>query len=156
MARLRPLRDDELPAFLADSERRYAEDLVAQAGLRAEHARVKARRDHAELFPGGAPADGQAVYAVEDERGTRVGELWVAERDIHGRRSLWIYGVHVNPSCRGRGYGRAAMLLAEEEARSRGIDRIDLNVLGGNGPARRLYRSLGYEELSVWMGKDLA
>ena len=56
---------------------------------------------------------------------------------------------------RGRGYGRAAMLLAEEEARRRGLNRIELNVFGGNTIARNLYRSLGYVETSAQMAKDL-
>jgi hypothetical protein len=35
------------------------------------------------------------------------------------------------------------------------IDRIALNVFGGNGPARDLYRSLGYREAAVFMEKEL-
>ncbi len=47
------------------------------------------------------------------------------------------------------------MTLAEAEARDRGIDRIALNVFGGNAVARGLYRSLGYEEQAVAMSKHL-
>jgi ribosomal protein S18 acetylase RimI-like enzyme len=45
--------------------------------------------------------------------------------------------------------------MAEEEARRRGIDRVALNVFGGNKVARQLYRSLGYEENAVAMSKKL-
>jgi ribosomal protein S18 acetylase RimI-like enzyme len=47
------------------------------------------------------------------------------------------------------------MLLAEEEARRRGIGRLALNVFGRNTVARRLYQSLGYEENAVAMSKSL-
>jgi ribosomal protein S18 acetylase RimI-like enzyme len=47
------------------------------------------------------------------------------------------------------------MLLAEEEARRRGLMRMALNVFGGNDVARNLYRSLGYVETSVQMAKNL-
>jgi len=47
----------------------------------------------------------------------------------------------------------AAMLLAESEARQRGLNRIALNVFGGNEAARNLYQSLGYDERAVTMGK---
>jgi ribosomal protein S18 acetylase RimI-like enzyme len=47
------------------------------------------------------------------------------------------------------------MRLAEDEARGRGIDRIELNVFGGNDVARGLYRSLGYVETAAQMRKDL-
>jgi hypothetical protein len=51
--------------------------------------------------------------------------------------------------------GRAAMQLAEQAARERGLDRVELNVFGGNTAARGLYRSLGYDEVAVFMGKNL-
>ena len=69
---------------------------------------------------------------------------------------MFVYDVTIDAGQQGRGYGRAAMQLAEEEAKSRGIDRIELNVFGGNDVARGLYRSLGYVETSAQMRKDLA
>ena len=39
--------------------------------------------------------------------------------------------------------------------RERGVARVELTVLGGNEVARTLYRSPGYEESAVSMGKDL-
>ena len=68
---------------------------------------------------------------------------------------MFIYDMAVDEAHRGKGYGRAAMGLAEEEARLRGIGRIELNVFGGNDVARGLYLSLGYVETSVQMAKDL-
>jgi ribosomal protein S18 acetylase RimI-like enzyme len=47
------------------------------------------------------------------------------------------------------------MELFEAEARREGFTRIELNVWGGNERARSLYRTLGYAELAVQMGKPL-
>jgi len=151
---LRRLRDDELPAFRESSERTYGESIEHAGGLPRELAVEKARRDFAALWPNGRPVPGQLIYAIE-EHGDRVGYLWLAERENHGRRVIWVYDVEIDEVHRGRGLGRQAMLLAEEEARARGLERVELNVFGGNDVARRLYRSLGYEESAVWMGKDL-
>jgi ribosomal protein S18 acetylase RimI-like enzyme len=68
---------------------------------------------------------------------------------------MYVYNVEVDEIHRGVGLGRAAMLLAEAEALARGIDRIELNVWGGNAVARGLYRSLGYVERAISMAKDL-
>ena len=68
---------------------------------------------------------------------------------------LFIYDVEIDEAHRGKGYGRAAMELAEQEANALGIGRIELNVFGGNDVARRLYLSVGYVETSVQMAKDL-
>jgi GNAT superfamily N-acetyltransferase len=151
---LRPMRDDEFERWLPEQRAGYAASMVAHAGISAEAARRKADADTEQLFPGGRPAPDQWVYVVEAD-GESVGGLWVAERDIEVGRILWIYDVDIDEPYRGRGYGRAAMLFAEEEARRRGLGGIALNVFGGNDVARRLYRSLGYAETAIFMTKDL-
>ena len=47
------------------------------------------------------------------------------------------------------------MILAEEEARRRGLDVVGLNVFSDNTTARRLYQSLGYEEIDIQMSKHI-
>jgi GNAT superfamily N-acetyltransferase len=151
---LRRLREDELSAFRESSERGYVESIEHAGGMTRELAVEKARRDFDALWPDGRPVPGQLFYAIEKD-GERVGYLWLAERDNQGRRVVWVYDVEIDEPHRGRGLGRQAMLLAEEETRALGLSRIELNVFGGNEVARNLYRSLAYEELAVWMGKDL-
>jgi ribosomal protein S18 acetylase RimI-like enzyme len=151
---LRPMNGDELARFVVAVRDGYAKEIAEWGGFEPEFARRKAEEDTAALFPGGEPAEGNSVYVVEAD-GEAVGQLWVADRDREGRRLLWIYFVGVDDAHRGRGHGREAMLLCEAEARRRGIDRVELNVFGGNAAARGLYRSLGYDEMAVSMGKDV-
>ena len=155
--RLRTLRDDELDPYVQTAMRGYIEDIAERGGVPRHLAETKAQRDFEQLWPGGRPAEGQDIYAVEDAgTGERVGYLWLAERDSQGRQVLWIYDIQIDERFRGRGLGRATMALVEEQARERGLARVELNVFGGNEVARTLYRSVGYEESAVWMGKDLA
>jgi ribosomal protein S18 acetylase RimI-like enzyme len=153
-ASLRPMNPAEFPDFLDASQRGYALDIEEHGGQTADFARQKSAEDHAAILPNGLDTPGHAIFVVE-AGGERVGVLWLAEREMGGRRVCYIYNVEVDPAHRGRGYGRAAMLLAEDEARRRGLSRIELNVFGGNDVARSLYRSLGYLENSVQMSKDL-
>jgi ribosomal protein S18 acetylase RimI-like enzyme len=152
--RLRPLRAEEFPAFLEASKRGYAEGIATHGGRSAEFARQKSEEDHAAVLPDGLDTPGHAIFVIEAD-GERVGMLWLAEREIGGRPVSYIYDIEVDERHRGKGYGRAAMLLAEEEAMRRGLHRIELNVFGGNQVARNLYRSLGYVETSAQMAKDL-
>jgi ribosomal protein S18 acetylase RimI-like enzyme len=152
---LRPMRDDEFAAWLPRMRDDYGQAMIDDAGILPETAREKAKADIEHLFPGERPSAEQLVFVVEADGGA-VGELWLAERDIMGQSSLFIYDIHVDAAHRGRGYGKAAMLLAEEEARRRSIDRIALNVFGRNTVARGLYLSLGYTENAVAMSKALA
>jgi ribosomal protein S18 acetylase RimI-like enzyme len=150
---LRPMRDDEFAAWLPRVRDGYARDMVEHGGLSSETATAQATADAERLFPGGTPSPEQLVFVIEAE-GESVGQLWLAERE-EIQHSLFVYELHVEERYRGRGYGKAAMTLAEDEARRRGIDRVSLNVFGGNAVARHLYQSLGYEENAVAMSKKL-
>ena len=153
--RLRPLRDDELPAFIEHGRAEYARELETQAGLTADAARTKAETDWARLLPNAVVPEDNYLFVVEDESGERVGDLWWAERpNDAGEPSAFVYSIEISPELRGRGYGKEAMALFEEDARAHGITQFNLTVLGGNEVARGLYRSLGYVERAVFMSKD--
>jgi ribosomal protein S18 acetylase RimI-like enzyme len=146
--RLRPLRDDELPAFVERQRADYRAQLVDWAGMSAELAERKTAEDTAAL-PAGAE-----VYALEVE-GRIVGSVCFAERRYYDEPRLFVFDLWVEPAERGNGFGRAGMSLVEAEARRRGAPAVELNVWGGNTVARSLYRSLGYAERSVFMSRDL-
>lgn len=153
-AELRPMRDDEFAAWLPLMRERYAADMVEHAGMSPDRAAAKAEDDTERLFPGGLPSARHSVYVIEVD-GEPAGDLWLTERDETMEPCLFVYDIRLDDRYRGQGHGRAAMLFAEEEARRRGIVRVALNVFGGNEVARRLYRSLGYEENAVAMSKKL-
>jgi ribosomal protein S18 acetylase RimI-like enzyme len=100
---------------------------------------------------------GSELFALEDTASSdRVGDLWFAERDNDfGEKTAFVYSIEILPEFRGRGLGREAMLLFEDEVRGRGLGRATLMVFGGNEVARSLYRSLGYAERVVFMWKAL-
>lgn len=146
------MTDDEFAVWLPTAVAGYAEDMARNGGAPAAAAQAKAEHDTEHLFPGGQPSVDQQVFVLEAE-GERVGELWVSEVERDFRRVLWVFDIHIQECSRGQGFGRAAMRLAETEARRRGLTHVALNVFGGNEPARRLYRSLGFAEDAVSMSK---
>lgn len=151
---LRPIADDEFEPWFLRLRDTYAEDMTRDAGLAADKAAAMASAQFDALFPGRVPSPQQLVYILEAD-GRRVGELWLCDRDDGPQHALFIYWVGIDEEQRGKGYGKAAMELAESEARQRGIDRVALSVFGRNEVARNLYRSLGYEENAVAMSKKL-
>ncbi len=155
--RLRPLRDDELPDYIERGRTGYAQDMVDHAGLTPAQAQKKSDHDWALLLPNDRVPQGHYLFAVEDEdTGERVGDLWFAERTNDFDATVaFVYSIEIFASFRGRGLGRQAMLLLEDEVRARGLTHVALNVFGGNEVARSLYRSLGYAETAVWMRKAL-
>ena len=152
--KLRPMRNDEFADWLPQMRDDYARSMIEEGGVSPESASQRAAAQTEQLFPGERPSAEQLVFVVEAD-GEAVGELWLADRDDVLQRCLFVYQIHIAEAHRGRGCGKAAMLLAEEEARRRRIDRLALNVFGRNTVARRLYRSLGYDENAIAMSKAL-
>lgn len=150
----RPLRTDEYAAWYRHVTDGYADDIASHGMTEPATARRKAERDMRALLPNGLETPDHELLVLEAD-GVRVGVLWVGPREIDERRVLYIWDVEIDEAHRGKGFGREAMLLAEELARSRDLDRIELNVFGGNVVARGLYHSLGYGERAVHMSKDL-
>jgi ribosomal protein S18 acetylase RimI-like enzyme len=148
---IRPLREDEYDAFVGRGLAFYVNDMVA-AGVDRDVAQAKADRDLPQILPQGLATPDHSMYAIEDE-GRFAGYLWLCDRDSELGHSLFVYAIEIDEEFRGRGRGRAAMVFAEEEAKRLGIAKVALNVFGGNEVARRLYRSLGYQETAIHMEK---
>lgn len=152
---LRQPRDDEYGGWLAAELAGYADQLVESGALSREAAEEKSRQDHAELLPQGLATPGHLIFRI-DADGQPVGWLWFAMRDPRSEAGVgYIYDIEIDGTSRGKGYGRAAMELAEEEARRSGLHALSLNVFGHNAVARALYSSLGYHEVAVRMRKNL-
>lgn len=119
----------------------------------AAAAREKAERDTARYFHGGLATPGQFVYRIVNGE-VPVGWLWLAvPGPTPDPLMAWVFEVEIEAAFRGHGYGRAAMRLAEEEARAHGMTSLGLNVHGQNTVARSLYDSLGYEVTQQQMKK---
>ena len=143
------MEDEEFAAWLPLLREEYADDLIRDYGMSAEKARAQAVAQ----IDGHRSAE-HSVFTIEVERAP-VGHLWLVERRDADEPTLVVYDIDVDEPYRGRGYGKAAMVFAEEEARQRGLTRIALHVGARNDVARHLYRSLGFEENEVAMSKPI-
>ncbi len=151
---LRPMTPDEVAQWLPG----VMEDYVHQRVLAGEDeaaARAVAAAQTEEFAPGGVAAEGQHFFWQTDGD-LVVGALWLGSTHQQRQDSAFVYFIVVNDEVRGRGYGRAAMLAAEEWAKGRGARYLGLNVFGHNLVARNLYESLGYETMATLMRKELA
>ena len=64
-------------------------------------------------------------------------------------------GIAVRTDAQGRGFGRSMMEQLHDVARERGARQIRLRVHPDNVGARRLYESLGYQDVGVERGEIL-
>jgi ribosomal protein S18 acetylase RimI-like enzyme len=152
---LRPPTQDEFEQWLPHTEAEYARHIAESGSMSAAAAAEKARLDTAQRFTTGLDSPGQVLFRLV-AGDQPVGWLWLNVPVIGGDPLMaWVNNIEVDPEYRGRGYGRAAMLLAEDEARARGMTSLGLNVHGQNTVARSLYDSLGYEVMTQQMRKPV-
>lgn len=85
---------------------------------------------------------GQVMLVAEDE-GRPFG-LVFGLFDKDRAKTGHVGGMWVEPKGRGRGAGEALLAAAIDWARSRQLDRLELWVTEGNGPATRLYERAGF------------
>ena len=88
-----------------------------------------------------------SLVAVRDGRPVGLVNLGLRGPDA------WIGGLGVVPGDRRRGTGRPLMEAVQAEARTRGAERVWLEVIVENTPAAALYEELGYahvRDVAVW------
>lgn len=92
------------------------------------------------LFERDDIAPDASVVAVQDGRIVGTGLLGIRHR------AGWIGGMGVIPGQRRKGIGRRMMQYLIDQARTRGLETIDLEVIEANRGAWQLYRSLGFTD----------
>jgi ribosomal protein S18 acetylase RimI-like enzyme len=149
---LRTMPEDRVSDWIARSFTVYLEERVA-SGESRDVAEAKVRRSHAENFPGDRPLPTHRVFDVvaDDEV---VGLLWMGPQ-VAGSATWWIFDIEIFEEYRRRGYARAALELAHDEAKALGATAMGLNVFGFNTGARELYDKLGYTVTSTQMKRSL-
>ncbi|MFD4018210.1 GNAT family N-acetyltransferase [Streptomyces sindenensis] len=150
----RDMSEEEFAAWRQEAVRTYAQGWIDR-GVPAEQARLKSEADHAAHLPDGLATEG-VRFRVLVRSGEVVGHVWVAQREpAPGGTAGYVFDVEVRDEHRGRGYGRALMLLAEDISRAWRADRLGLHVFASNTPALRLYESLGYTTTRYNLAKAL-
>ncbi|WP_370411112.1 GNAT family N-acetyltransferase [Streptomyces fradiae] len=151
---VRPMTEAEFVVWAARSKEVFAQDWIDR-GVPEDQARAKAEDSHRRYLPDGLASPGVAFHVIVKD-GRPAGHLWTGRIELEpGRWAAFVYDIEVDEAHRGRGYGRALMLLAERVAREAGETRIGLHVFAGNTPAIRLYESLGYRTTFVNSAKEL-
>ncbi|MFE0698322.1 GNAT family N-acetyltransferase [Streptomyces sp. NPDC059171] len=151
----RDMSEEEFADWRQGAVGAYAQGWIDR-GVEPGQARLKSEADHAAHLPDGLATEGTR-FQVLVRAGEVVGHVWVALRELEpgGGTGGYVFDVEVREEHRGRGHGRALMLLAEDITRAWRADRLGLHVFASNTPALRLYESLGYAPTRYNLAKTL-
>jgi ribosomal protein S18 acetylase RimI-like enzyme len=134
----------------------YSREEVEHKRLDPDRARANMAAFLESVIPRGPRTKGHRMSIVEDAAtGERAGYVWWAERELDAGPAAWIYDVYIDPSHRGKGFGRGLMAEVEAQVREAGLTRMELHVWVDNDPATSLYRSVGFVPAGMEMFRQL-
>ena len=109
----RPMTDAEYADWRAETERGYAADIAASGSMSSEEAAVAAAEQTGQLLPDGLSTANHTFLSLRAD-GEAVATNWIGHH--YGPGVSWVYAVEVHDGRRGKGYGRAAMIIGERAA----------------------------------------
>jgi ribosomal protein S18 acetylase RimI-like enzyme len=151
MVKLEPLQQEDFEQFLEHGIRGYAEDHVRNGNWSAEESFERSRKQFEHNLPDGIHSKDQYLYSIIDERGDKIGVLWVQVKD----QKAFIFDFVIDEAYRGKGYGKQALAAMDEKLKSMDVESVGLHVFGDNIIAQELYKKAGFQITDIQMKKTL-
>lgn len=153
--KLIPMSDSDYAFWKPRSLENYIQEKMKANSLTRAEAEEIGNADFNRILPNGLASKDNYLFKMAGDAPEALGYLWYCVRGPQENRRIFICDIMVEEKHRGKGYGKKAMLLAEEGAKSLGIKKIGLHVFGYNKTAIGLYQSLGYITTDLSMEKPL-
>lgn len=143
---IRKMTDNEFDEFYKSSVEAQAKELSEELHISYEEARKNALAEICDMLPCGINTKNNNLMTIVDG-GERVGFIWTLYEEENGEKQIFICDFEIFESRRRKGYGAAALGLAERIAAEHGCKRSVLFVNDNNAAAKALYEKCGYQTL---------
>ena len=143
---IRTMTGREFEAFFRWSVEQQAKELAEEFRMPREAAQKEALAELAAMLPDGLHTKGCHLMTIVAE-GEAAGYLWTIREETEGRRQSFVCDFAIREEKRRKGFGTAALLLAEQQAAEAGCTESVLFVADRNTAAQALYRKCGYRVL---------
>ena len=155
MIKFQQMTLEEFDKFKTISKENYKKSKIKANNLSAHEAEKIANDDFSRYLPNGYHSKDSFLYTLVTSKNEPVGYLWYVVRGNKKNRKAFIADILIYEKYRGKGLGKAAMLMLEEHVKNEGLESIGLHVFGFNQRAIDLYKSLDYEVTDLVMEKKL-
>lgn len=143
---IRKMTDDEFEKFYGWSIQNHAKELTEELQISYDAARAQAQQEVAGMLPDGLEtADNHLMTIAAD--GETVGFIWTLHEEFQGKKQSFLCDFAIWEDKRRKGYGQAALLLAEQREKADGCVESVLFVADDNAAAIALYGKNGYQAI---------
>lgn len=153
--KLIPMTESDYAFWQPRSIENYIQEKMKANALTRAEAEEIGKADFKRILPDGLGSKDNYLFKMKGDGPDALGYLWYCVRGPQDNRRIFICDIMVEEKYRGKGYGKMAMLQAEEGAKALGIKKMGLHVFGYNKTAIGLYQSLGYLTTDLVMEKSL-
>ncbi|MCB0416366.1 MAG: GNAT family N-acetyltransferase [Bdellovibrionaceae bacterium] len=150
---LRSMSPEEFESFCTANKEDFAKQRAVTDYLSLEESKSVVEDKYKKLLPEGQATPGHYFFKGE-VAGKPVGDGWIFVDASTGESFL--YMIQVEPSQRGKGFGKLLLAALELHAQKLGSRVLWLNVFEDNHTARRLYESSGYRVATLHLNKRLS
>lgn len=148
----RPMTRQEFSSWRAKSVAEYATEMAESGSASPEEAEAASVAQFDQTLPDGLETADHRFLCLE-AGGEVVATNWILHHRNPG--TSFVYGVEVSEGHRGKGYGRAAMVIGEQATLDAGDTHLALNVFGHNAVAISMYEAMGYRAYDHGRSADL-
>lgn len=155
MITLVPMTDEDYAMFIRKTIPEYAIDQSRVGNWPASDAVALARSEYQQMLPDGTQTQNAYMRTIQDETGKKVGMLWFFIDPGRPKPTAFLIDFFMFPDGRRKGYESQALSLFEEEARTLGAHRVELQVFAHKNEEIALYHENGFSSTSILLAKDL-
>jgi len=157
---LRKMHQDEYPTYCEYFLDDYSREIAQNYGHSIDVALELAKKDLHLNFPNGFENNNHSLLCIDanvndndNDKVCLVGYLWHSINKSDN--STFIYDFFVEPAYRGKGLGKLAIAVFENQLSSAGISQINLRVAYHNKRAFSLYQKVGFTITGINMSKNI-
>lgn len=143
---IRKMTEAEFEIFYQWSIENHALELTEELQMTRDQAIREAITEINEMLPHGFHTECSNLMTIVAEN-ENAGFIWTVYEETEGKQQVFVCDFAIWESRRRKGYGAAALSLAEKDAAEAGCHRSVLFVRDDNDAARSLYKKCGYQFL---------
>ena len=150
----RKMTQEEFAKYFEFNLEQFAQERSKHSKRPIEEERATARDMITNLLKDGLNSKGHFLSKIVLRNAEQsVGHIWF--HVDQAKKSAFLYDIMIEEQFRGRGYGKASLVLLEAKLLEMKVNQVGLHVFAKNEVALNLYKKQGYHAASYNMQKDL-